>query len=393
MRHRFSSKLFTAALGLGVLLGWSGAGRAEEGGKAAAEASQLDENGRPVRRVDIGALPLVNYDSDYGFGGGLNAALFFRNAGYAPYQYSLRVQGFVSSHGVQNHYVQLDAPRLLGSDFRLTASAGYSRDLERPHYGFGNNIALLQAPPGHYYHYDFFGFDGWVRLRRRLSPRWEVAALYNFTAQHANHYAGSLLTEQGWKGSGRGNVGLFELMAIYDDRDSEASPTRGLWATVALRGGAPLVGSDFTFWGWAAAVRAYHSFFSAPYLVLAGRLSSTGMWGELPISKLPSLGGGTSIRGLPRMRYEGNLTATLNAEVRSRVVRFRPWGHILDLWLVGFADAGRLWSQGDDGPPGLVHLGYGGGVRVAWEEDYVVRVDLGFSEGTSGLYIDFGQLF
>lgn len=409
MKHAASSFM----LGLAVLLGWPGEGRAEESKPAEAaplapEVQALDENGRPTDRVDIGALPLLNYDSDYGVGGGLNVALFSRKAGYAPYQYSLRMQGFASSGGIQNHYVQLDAPRFMGSDIRLTASVGYSRDLTRPHYGFGNNVPLLQpsdptcvADPvcaarweSHYYNYDFYGFDGWLRLRKRLGNQWELSVIYNFTTQLVNNYAGSFLQEQGWTGSGRGNVGLLEVGFNYDRRDSEASTTRGIWASATVRGGAPLVGSSFTFWGGTATMRAYHSFFAAPYLVLAGRISGVGMWGDVPISKLPALGGGTSIRGLPRMRYEGNLTLSANAEVRSRVARFRPFGHILDLWAVAFADAGRLWADGvDNGAPGLLHMGYGGGLRVAWEEDYVVRVDMGFSEGTRGIYIDFGQLF
>ena len=82
-------------------------------------------------------------------------------------------------------------------------------------------------------------------------------------------------------------------------------------------------------------------------------------------------------------------------------------GNVPGLILSGFLDAGRVWP----GTAALaqvfadLHLGYGGGVRFAMGESFVVAVDVGFSgdelidaDGAAGsvpmgLYIGLGYLF
>jgi hemolysin activation/secretion protein len=112
---------------------------------------------------------------------------------------------------------------------------------------------------------------------------------------------------------------------------------------------------------------------------------------------LTGLGGARSIRGLPRLHYIGKVKALANVELRSRVLRFTPGSSTLDFWLVGFVDAGRVWTDLTElltRPAGRIHGSAGGGLRLAWVEDYVVRVDYGWSnEGTTGLYIGFEQTF
>lgn len=358
----------------------------------------LDEHGRPARRVDIGGLPLVNFNTDFGFGGGANLGFFIRHEGYFPYQYAIRLQTFFTTGSTQNHFIQVDMPQVLGSPYRLTANFGYNRDLFRPYYGLGNVLSL--PPPedpswkARFFSYRHDTFEAWARLRRKLTKELELSAFYSFTNQDVTFYEGSLLGAEQWGGAGDGRIGIFELSAIYDNRDSEASATRGYYATLAVRGGAPFLASSFTYWGANGSVQGYHSFFEVPYLVIAERLKFEGMWGDVPIAKIPSIGGGGSLRGMPRLLYEGNLAVSSNTELRSRVVRFRPGGHMLDFWLVGFFDVGRVWADGvDNGPALLLHSGAGGGFRVAWEQDYVVRFDYGWSEGRTGFYIDFGQVF
>ena len=74
------------------------------------------------------------------------------------------------------------------------------------------------------------------------------------------------------------------------------------------------------------------------------------------------------MRGLPRHRYAGDSTlygSVLRATARplSTSSRFRfilpgTWG------VLGFADVGRVWLDGEDS--NLWHEGYGGGLWFAW---------------------------
>jgi len=56
---------------------------------AVAAALAAGAPGAAGARVDVGALPLVNYSTDEGAGLGVNGALFFRAPEVKPYRYAL----------------------------------------------------------------------------------------------------------------------------------------------------------------------------------------------------------------------------------------------------------------------------------------------------------------
>jgi hemolysin activation/secretion protein len=126
----------------------------------------------------------------------------------------------------------------------------------------------------------------------------------------------------------------------------------------------------------------------APFYVLAD-VQTTQTWQD-------GLGGASSIRGLPKDRYVGKGLALSNNELRWRAFDFRMLGRPSSLVLSGFADAGRVWSDGVDLSTAFtqLHVGGGGGVRLAFGSSFVIATDVGHSsQSTAPIYVGLGYLF
>ncbi len=376
---------------------------------AGAASAEPAAGGEAVERLDLAGLPILSYDSDTGLGLGADLALFWRHPASARYRLALRAQAFFTTGGVQNHYLQLDAPRVAGTPFRLSLELGFFRDLFRPFYGFGNGLAVLpEGDPAWrdgYYAYELTSPRASFAVRYGLGGRWHLEAGYGYQRLLMKAGGESLLALQrptGWDGGG---VGQLELALLFDGRDVEASPTGGLFAKAGFRAAHAVLGASSAFAGGYAILAGYHSPFGlGPALVLAGRLTADLDEGAVPLPMLSNMAGGpnlfeglggqASVRGLPRYRYLGKAKLLANAELRSRVLRLRPFDRAADLWLVAFSDAGRVWAQlAEDGPLWRFHLAWGGGLRLAFVEDFVLRIDLGRSEGSTGFYVELNQLF
>ena len=92
-----------------------------------------------------------------------------------------------------------------------------------------------------------------------------------------------------------------------------------------------------------------------------------------------------------RHRYAGDSTLYGSAELRVYISRFRfilpgTWG------VLGFADVGRVWLEGEDS--NLWHEGYGGGLWFAWlDRGNTVSASFARSEGQNAVYVRAGFAF
>ncbi len=148
---------------------------------------------------------------------------------------------------------------------------------------------------------------------------------------------------------------------------------------------------------------------AAGRLVFASRIMADVGLGAVPLHMLSqhggleaatATGGGSSIRGVWADRRNGRVKLLSNLEVRVRPPSFHVLGVPLTLGPVLFADAGRVWTDLQPHPdldgtgPGLA-TGVGGGLRLRIGEDILLRLDAAWSpsEGTDGVYLDFGHAF
>ncbi len=93
-----------------------------------------------------GFVPIISYNSDDGFGGGLVAILFNngergdRYFDYAPYYFRLFAEAYATTYGRQTYILMLDMPFFLDSPFRIRATGKYYKQINANYYGIGNKM-------------------------------------------------------------------------------------------------------------------------------------------------------------------------------------------------------------------------------------------------------------
>ncbi len=406
----------------------------------------------PARRTgwDLQGVPIVNFNTDEGFGYGALVMLVDRGDGsYEPFRYSLVAQFFQTTRQVAAHKLALDAPRFLDSPWRMGVELAYTRTRFAPYYGLGNTAphvseltdcadrdALATNPdvcPGNpefrglrYYTYDHQSLPR-IRLnaRRELSDTWRLFLGYRlrvdrirarYSADDLGQTGDSKLMEDAAAGVLEGyEGGLSESLSErtseflagiqYDTRDMESSPTLGMFHELSLRGGASPLGSQFNYWGATLHARFFHPVVPGYRRLVAswrGLLDVLG--GEVPISLLPFYGGlegrdghgGVfSARGILLRRYQGPVKLLLNGELRWTPLSVAPGGQEFDFTLAGFVDSGRVWGDLKFQEGGGLKTSAGGGLRIVWNRDFIIRADygVGITEPSTGFYLEFDHIF
>ena len=98
-------------------------------------------------------------------------------------------------------------------------------------------------------------------------------------------------------------------------------------------------------------------------LVLATRVGGRTMWGDYPWFESASISGSAGdVRGYYDGRFRGDSSLFGNAELRWWIGKRKNAVLPLRWGLVGFAESGRVWLEGEESKKW--HTGYGGGLMV-----------------------------
>jgi hypothetical protein len=407
---------------------------------------------QPARRTgwDIQGVPAINFNTDDGFGYGVILMFVDRADGnYDPFRYSVLLQLFQTTRQVASHLINVDAPRFMGSQWRMGLELGYARTLYAPYYGLGNTAQYDKALSGcedrealegnpdvcpdnpafrglRYYTYDYRSLPR-VRLnaRRAITDTWRLFLGYRlrmdrirsrYTPDELGQTGNSRLIEDVSSGliashegaladsvSERTSEVTFGIQ--YDTRKPESSPHRGMFHELSVRGGAGPIGSQFNYWGATLHTRFFHPVIPGySRLVMGWRGLFDMMGGDVPISLLPifgglenrdGLGGVHSARGILSRRYQGPVKLLLNSELRWTPFSVEPFRQQFDFTFAGFLDAGRVWSNLKFSEGGGLKTSAGGGLRVVWNREFVIRMDygVGLTEPSTGFYLDIGHIF
>jgi hypothetical protein len=454
MSWRKRSRALTAGLAamLAGPLVWASTQEPPAGAPAAVPAgrsSGLAQESRVRTGLGMAGLPLVNYNTDTGLGYGARAVLYDYGPGQKPYRYSVTLQFFQTTNGLMLHALALDAPALAGSAWRLETVFRVIGDRFSPYYGLGNNTvyepafetcsspdALRNNPdvcPGnpifrgvHYYQFQSLIADASIKARRDLGRDWRLLLVYRPRLtfievaypsvggqsrdsklvedwQAGENLPGLRFDERGKPRPVR--TGEVTVGILYDSRTPEFSPVRGMFHELSGRWADRVVGSQLAYWGGNLTLRAYRHLDDGRRLVAAGRLVADYLGGDVPFYLLSStggldgpqaIGGLSSLRGLRRNRFVGRLKAFANAELRWTFARFQPGRHDLELTGVAGLDVGRAWKDlAPDAPWPRPHHTSVAGLRLIWDDAFIVRVDYGraWSQRSSGLYVDFFHVF
>lgn len=396
----------------------------------------------------IGLMPAFSYNNDMGFLVGALAQVFDYGDGtvYPNYRHKFMANVNVYSRGAKQVSLDYDSKYLIPGK-RVTASLSY---MDNPLYGFyGFNGAV--SP----YHSDLDlrksadGTDGiafYANHQRQLSAKldlqWRLAdhltwiggGVYSwqrFSDTAFRVYDGTESLFHQYVATGlipaadtRGHRMELKGGLVYDTRNFETNPERGIYATVTASGGMSVSEGVRTSLVLSADFRHYVPIFPSR-LTLAYQLAYKGLAaGSLPFYALPAF----AMRGSFGNRILGNGVAWASADLRLCVARFQAVKRDFELGLVAFADAGavvqpyKLAEQSVLGAASIVktldgdgigpytsiydsgiatkerlHSSVGGGFWFSMNKNFLVAVELGRpynpQDGTMGIYINMGFSF
>jgi len=429
---------------------------------AQADTTLFDLKEKRKKGWTFGALPVVSYDADQGLQLGALAQVFNYGDGstYPEYKHTLYAEVSFFTRGSAVFQLFYDSKYLIPGKIRLTADIVYLPERALNFYGFngyearydpsvetsGNENYISRV----FYRYERKMFRTVIDLQGPLfgqKIRWLAGVNYlNFKINTVDINAinkgkkeekqlpdTALLYDQyvqfgliGNEERAGGSHILLKAGLVFDTRDQETAPNKGIWSEVMLIT-APsfLSNTPYGFVKLSLTHRQYLSLVKK-YLVFAYRLGYQGtIGGQAPFyldsymfsswaftTKPDGLGGAKSMRGILRNRVVGEGYVFGNLEMRWKFWRTIWFKQNFYFGLVGFVDGGMIIQDHRicrdlvpsdqqnfyfDLPADRLHLSGGLGLRAALNENFVILVDYGIAfdrrDGQSGLYIGLGHLF
>ena len=210
-----------------------------------------------------------------------------------------------------------------------------------------------------------------------------------------------------------GYVNMLRAGIVYDTRDFEPDPSRGIFAELTHERASKAIGSDYEFNRTLGSVRVFYSPFPKIFkkLVFAGRAVFVHNSGNLPFFEyrnmwstdagMAGLGGRTTLRGYMQDRFVGANMGFANLELRYRF--FEIPGFTFNL--APLFDVGRVWDTLDSVKANAgqgYKYSYGLGLRIIWNQSTVIYAEWAKSRETrssnasfadSNFYFNFGHIF
>lgn len=319
------------------------------------KASAQEDAG--VKGWNFGPLPCVSYNSDLGFQYGACADIFYYgdDSVFPDYLHRFYVEASTYTGGQSLLHAQYDSKYLIPG-VRVTGAVSWQYDPLYYFYGFNGSEAfdpalnLNPATGEARYNCQRSMLRILLDLQGKLAGRLNWVAgtsFWGFGIQdfESKKYDPATSLYHQWVAEGKidasqaaGGMRL-EMKAglVYDTRNLEAAPSRGIWAEAYINGSPDLFGaSGKGVWGGGYLKLAAHWRQYLPLvsdrLVLAYHLAYQGtLAGETPFYMLPviytlylrqtgseGLGGLNTVRGLIQNRLVGEGYAWANVELRDR---------------------------------------------------------------------------
>ena len=349
--------------------------------------------------ISFGPLPVVAFDQDKGFqyGALLNIYDFGDGSYYPTPRQQWYIEGSAYTKGSQQYFVTYDTRNLIPrTHMAIAATCMYDKAMD--FYGYN----------GYQTFYDVDKVQEWKKKEDKtgIEPQWmktfyraerlaiaakadfivdiwenklfaEGSYYFNWTRMRPinlasinkgkdslERFSGPTLFElyNEWgiipeSDDDGGFTSAIKLGLMYDTRDYEAAPTKGIWAEAHIMLAPGFLGTSHPYYRYMATFRHYVPIYKED-LVFAYRLNYQGTIGNyLPYYILPvfsnigreydrdGIGGYRTVRGLMRDRVMGLDVAFYNVEFRWRFVRFALWKQNIAMGLNIFTD-GAIVTRG-----------------------------------------------
>ncbi len=431
-------------------------------GQAVQDSATVDKKVKIKKGLSFGALPVIGYNSDIGLQYGLIFNLYNYGDGtmYPEYKYSLYTEFSRTTKGSGVNQIFFDSKRLIPGNIRITADLSYLTELALNFYGFNGYDAFYNPDfeddqnknyiSRMFYRHErkftrfttdfqgrlasenlkWFAGIGYFDLKTgsvdvdKLNKGKNDEDLLPDTALLYDKYVDWGLIKENEKNGG--TIPSIKVGLIYDTRDHEPNPMKGIWSEALLFYSSSILGNtDYSYLKLAVTHRQYFTLIKND-LSFAYRLGYQGtLAGDVPFYMQPyminsfamvtttdGLGGAKTLRGILRNRIVGDDIAFGNFEFRWKFFRTVFLNQNIYLALNAFSDVGRVLQSVETNTnideialhsnifaPSIeeLHWSAGGGFRIVLNHNFVVAVDYGRTfdkrDGTDGFYAGIGYLF
>lgn len=391
--------------------------------------------------VGVGPLPRLGYDADNGFYCGLQLNINnYKDGKLYPNPYSNCYLDFsYYQKGIINFIVSYDS-RTLIPDARFCTSLQYCDDKCYNFYGFNGYQSNYSSElfeyegngggaAGKFYatHHRFINFKvdavgeilpgfGWEAGYHLVWTRYGDVFSAGEGYYGGDNYLYKLYSKWGIIPEDQLGGGLnSELRAglVYDTRDSEASPSRGIWTEGHVIAAPGFLGTSVPYYKFCLNWRHYVPVFKdrltfAYRLVYQGFFNNDAPWYIFPYYTVvgpqfdrDGVGGFRTLRGTMLNRIQGLHTAFFNTELRWRFWDFTLLKQNISLCLSGFFEGGKVTKPYDLGygshctpsaspaekalyekyidmsSPDRLHLSAGGGLRFIFNRNFIIALEWG----------------
>ncbi len=323
-------------------------------------------------------LPLLFYTTDTGIAGG-GLLVIERDSQGAPGPKNLLMQTAVTY--TQKHQTEISS--LFQSDlgegaYRVSGSFGFF-DTPSLFYGVGPTANVEES-----FDQRKLNFEG--QLMRRLWRHLYTGGIYRYSyVEYSGFEADDTLAafvevnDSDVVSSEAGGV------VLWDSRDSLTYPRSGSYIELRATAAGPGLGSETAFGKLKVDLRTYLEVLQDVVCALQGTASYGS--GEVPLHRMEELGGLRVLRGYRFGRYKDECTAVFQSELR-----FPIYGRFGGVVFAGAGQLGETFSRFQ-----MEQTKYSGGIGLRFrpnlKSDVRIRLDVGVSEESTGVYITLLEAF
>ena len=448
---------------------------AEKDNKKDKKKVEYNEDGEIIKTgLNFGPLPVVAFDADRGFqyGALLNIYNFGDGSTYPNPKSWWYIEASAYTGGTWNLFLNYDNMNI-GKDIRLSICTNYNNESALDFYGFNGYQSIytyaldgyFQNNPGEFtfddskkgvkaenkfdngngkapngfYRYSRQSFRAKADLTGKIAKNffWEAGYTFYWINHKEFNPTGYTVTDgslyQLYKDWGILNdtgenqlVSALKAGLMYDSRNVQNNPTKGIWAEAHAIVAPKWLGSSMDSYKISATFRQYIPIVKdkltfAYRLAYQGFLGNNTPWYLMPFYSnmgytrdYDAIGGYRTTRGLMLDRVQGLHTGFYNIELRYKFIDFQLWNQNIAFALSAFTDGAHVFKGYDltnktNAKPELykkyidtsrkdgLHASAGAGLRFIMNQNFIVAFEyaqcFNKQDGKGAFYINTGFLF
>lgn len=334
-----------------------------------------------IQHLGLYPIPILSYTPETGIAGGAAALYLYRDPSADTANRPTNFTGDVIYSQKKQIIVELNGDMYFGNGvYRLLTNTAFKK-FPNKFFGIGNNNssdAEESYTPRTFFIKAVFSKNLFSRINVGPILRFETTAILLTSPA-------GLLAPGTIPGSRGGFVSGIGLVVNWDSRDNTFAPYSGSFYQLTTLLYRRAFGSTFSYDDVQLDARKFFEVLPSQVLAIQGVAEIIS--GTAPFQNLARFGGANILRGYFEGQYRDNTSISLQAEYRIPV-----WWKI---GAVAFVGAGQVADKVSRWRTGEFKFAGGAGIRFVLNADdrVALRIDLGYGENSTGLYITATEAF